>query len=97
LIKVVTGVHRPTSGEILFKGKPITLTSVRKSARWGSKPSIRSARLADQQELWRNVFVGREQTGLGGFLDIKRQKEETRRLLRDYMASLRKSSASIPR
>jgi simple sugar transport system ATP-binding protein len=85
LIKVVTGVHRPTSGEILFKGKPITLTSVRKSREMGIETVYQERALADQQELWRNVFVGREQTGLGGFLDIKRQKEDTRRLLRDYM------------
>jgi simple sugar transport system ATP-binding protein len=85
LIKVVTGVHRPTSGEILFKGKPITLTSVKKSREMGIETVYQERALADQQELWRNVFVGREQTTLAGFLDIKRQKEETRRLLRDHM------------
>jgi simple sugar transport system ATP-binding protein len=85
LIKVVTGVHRPTSGEILFKGKPITFTSVKGSREMGIETVYQERALADQQELWRNVFVGREQTTFAGFLDIKREKEETRRLLRDYL------------
>lgn len=85
LIKVVTGVHRPTSGEILFKGKAITLASVKKSREMGIETVYQERALADQQELWRNVFVGREQTGLAGFLDIGHQKRETERLLRDYM------------
>ncbi len=85
LIKVVTGVHRPTSGEILFKGKPITFTSVKGSREMGIETVYQERALADQQELWRNVFVGREQTTLAGFLDISHQKRETRRLLRDHM------------
>jgi simple sugar transport system ATP-binding protein len=85
LIKVITGVHKPTSGEIIFKGEKITLSSVARSRALGIETVYQERALADQQELWRNVFVGRELTKALGFLDIKRQKEETRRLLRDYM------------
>ena len=85
LIKVITGVHKPTSGEIIFKGEKITLSSVARSRALGIETVYQERALADQQELWRNVFVGRELTKTLGFLDIKRQKEETRRLLRDYM------------
>jgi len=85
LIKVITGVHHPSAGEILFKGQKITLTSVKRSRELGIETVYQERALADQQELWRNVFVGRELTTGLGFLDIKRQKEETRRLLRDYM------------
>jgi len=85
LIKVITGVHKPTAGEIQFKGQRITLSSVKRSRELGIETVYQERALADQQELWRNVFVGRELTTGAGFLDIKKQKEETRRLLRDYM------------
>ncbi len=85
LIKVVTGVHRRTGGEITFRGRPIAVTSVRESREMGIETVYQERALADQQELWRNVFVGRELTTVAGFLDIPRQKEETRRLLREYM------------
>jgi simple sugar transport system ATP-binding protein len=85
LIKVITGVHRPSAGEIRFKGESITFTSVRKAREKGIETVYQERALADQQELWRNVFVGREIRRFGGFLDIARQREETRRLLRDYM------------
>jgi simple sugar transport system ATP-binding protein len=85
LIKVITGVHRPTSGEIRFKGAPIRLQSVRASREMGIETVYQERALADQQPLWQNVFVGRELTTFAGVLDAKREREETRRLLRDHM------------
>jgi len=85
LVKVITGVHRPSRGEIRFKGESITLSSVKRSRELGIETVYQERALADQQELWRNVFCGRELTYFGGFLDVKRQKEETRKLLREYL------------
>jgi len=85
LIKVITGVHRPSGGEIRFKGAPITMHSVKESRRLGIETVYQERALADQQALWRNVFCGRELTYFGGFLNVKRQKEETRKLLREYL------------
>jgi len=85
LIKVITGVHRPSHGQIRFKGESITLHSVKRSRELGIETVYQERALADQQELWRNVFCGRELTYFGGFLDVRRQKEETRKLLREYL------------
>ncbi len=41
--------------------------------------------LADQQALWRNVFMGREIATRLGVLDIRRMREETRRLMVERM------------
>ena len=35
LIKIITGVHPPTTGEIYFKGEKITRHSVKRSRRMG--------------------------------------------------------------
>jgi simple sugar transport system ATP-binding protein len=85
LIKIITGVHPPTAGEIYFKGEKITRHSVKRSRRLGIETVYQERALADQQALWRNVFAGRELTYKFGFLKVKQQKAETDRLIREHM------------
>ena len=85
LIKIITGVHRPNGGEITYKGKKITLHSVRESRQLGIETVYQERALADLQEMWRNVFAGRELTNALGFMDVKAQRRETDRLLREHM------------
>jgi simple sugar transport system ATP-binding protein len=85
LIKLVTGVHLPTSGEIFFKGKRISIHSVKQSRKLGIETVYQERALADLQSLWRNTFVGRELCYPLGFLKVKRQKEEAQKLLREHM------------
>jgi len=85
LIKIVTGVHPPTGGEIYYKGEKITRHSVKRSRELGIETVYQERALADQQALWRNVFVGRELTHKFGFLKVRQQKEETNNLLREHM------------
>jgi len=85
LIKIITGVHTPTSGDIYYKGKKITFHSVKQSRKMGIETVYQERALADQQTLWRNLFAGRELTGKLGLLKVKEQKRETQRLLRDHM------------
>ena len=85
LIKLITGVHRPSSGEIYYKGEKITIHSVKKSRELGIETVYQERALADQQTMWRNMFAGRELTNRLGFLKINKQKEETEKLLREHM------------
>ena len=85
LIKIITGVHPPTSGEIYYKGEKITQQSVRRSRQLGIETVYQERALADQQALWRNVFAGRELVHRFGFLKVKEQKEQTNNLLREHM------------
>ncbi len=85
LIKIITGVHAPSSGDIYYKGQRITLHSVKESRELGIETVYQERALADQQSLWRNIFVGRELTNRFGFLKVKKQKEETERLMREHM------------
>ena len=85
LIKVVTGVHRPEAGEIWYKGQKITLHSVRESRQLGIETVYQERALADLQEMWRNIFAGREITNFLGFMDVKAQRRDTERLLREHM------------
>ena len=85
LIKIITGVHAPTSGEIHYQGQKITRHSVKRSRELGIETVYQERALADQQALWRNVFAGRELTHKFGFLKVARQKEETNKLLREHI------------
>lgn len=85
LIKIITGVHPPSSGEIYYKGEKITRQSVKRSRELGIETVYQERALADQQALWRNVFAGRELTHKFGFLKVKQQKAETKLLIREHM------------
>lgn len=85
LIKILTGFHSPDKGEIYFKGKKIKEYSVAKARELGIQTVYQEKALADQQTLWRNIFMGREMANRLGFLDVKRMQEETLRAMRELI------------
>ena len=85
LIKVITGVHIPTSGKLFFKDEEVKIKSVSQSRKMGIETVYQERALCDQQELYRNIFAGREITNMFGFIDIKKQRKEAEKILRDYI------------
>lgn len=85
LIKIITGYHRPTSGEILFNGQKVDQLTVPRARQLGVETVYQERALAELQTLWRNIFLGREITTGLGFLDIKRMRAETHRLMSQSM------------
>lgn len=85
LIKVITGVHSPNSGKVFFNEQEVEIKSVAQSRQMGIEAVYQERALCDQQELFRNIFAGREITNALGFLDIKKQRKEAEKILRDYI------------
>jgi len=85
LIKIMTGYHQPTSGEILFNGKNIANLTVSKARQLGVETVYQERALAELQTLWRNIFLGRELKNQWGLLDVNRMKQETYRLMNQSM------------
>ncbi len=85
LIKIITGYHQPTSGEIYFNGRKVDHLSVPKARELGVETVYQERALAELQTLWRNIFLGRELCNSMGFLDIQRMKDETHRLMTESM------------
>lgn len=85
LIKIVTGYHRPTSGEIYFDGQRVENLTVPKARELGVETVYQERALAEQQTLWRNIFIGREITTRFGFMDIPKMRQETNRLMKESM------------
>ncbi len=85
LIKIITGYHQPTSGEILFNGRKVDHLTVPKARKLGVETVYQERALAELQSLWRNIFLGRELTTSFGFLDIQAMRDETHRLMSESM------------
>jgi simple sugar transport system ATP-binding protein len=85
LIKIVTGYYQPDSGEIYFNGQEVEHLSVPKARELGVETVYQERALAEQQTLWQNIFMGRELSHPLGFMDIKKMKEETDRLMLQSM------------
>jgi simple sugar transport system ATP-binding protein len=85
LIKIITGFHRPSSGEIYFNGKKVERLSVPKARALGVETVYQERALADLQTLWRNIFLGRELSNRLGFLQLGKMRDETNRLMLESM------------
>ncbi len=85
IVKIITGYHQPDSGEIYFKGQRVENLTVPKARALGVETVYQERALAEQQTLWRNIFMGRELTSYLGFLNINKMRRETDRLMLDEL------------
>jgi simple sugar transport system ATP-binding protein len=83
LIKILSGVVKPTSGDILVRGKPVTGWSAARSRDAGIETVFQDRALAVQQTIVRNIFMGRELTSFLGWLKVNKEIEEASRLMRE--------------
>ncbi len=87
LIKILSGVMPPTKGEIYIKGEKIDPKnySVNKARELGIETVYQEKALGEKQPIWRNIFIGRHIKNRFGFIDVKKTKEETRKIMREIM------------
>jgi D-xylose transport system ATP-binding protein len=60
LIKCVAGIHPADSGEILWKGSPVTISGPKDAARLGIEVVYQDLALADNLDVVENMYLGRE-------------------------------------
>ena len=85
LIKIVTGYHQPTEGDLIFEGERVNDLTVPKARALGVETVYQERALAELQTLWRNIFLGRELSSRLGFLKVKDMQKETHRLMVESM------------
>ena len=84
LIKILSGVHSPDSGDLWVRGKCVEgQWTVAKAHAAGIETVHQDRALAVQHTIARNIFMGREITGLFNFIRVKKQYEEAERLMRE--------------
>jgi simple sugar transport system ATP-binding protein len=76
LIKAISGVYRPTSGEIRLKGEPIDFATPQEARDKGIETIYQDLALADNLTIGANIFLGREPMRRAlGFLPVLDRKK----------------------
>jgi simple sugar transport system ATP-binding protein len=76
LIKVISGVHPATSGEVLIDGKPAQFSTPQQAREAGIETIYQDLALANNLTIGENIFLGREpKKRLWGFLPILDRKK----------------------
>ncbi len=61
-IKILAGVHAPSSGEFLLEGRPVTFATPRDARNAGIATVYQDLAMAPLLSVWRNFFLGSEPT-----------------------------------
>jgi len=87
LIKIISGVHSFDEGEMYIKGKKISPKrhTVRNAHKMGIETVFQEKALAEKQQLWRNIFLGRQMTNKLGFIKVREEIKETNKIMRELM------------
>ncbi len=83
LIKILAGVVKPTAGDILVRGRPVTGWNAARSREAGIETVYQDRALAVQQSIVRNIFMGQELAGPLGWLKVGMEIREAERLMRE--------------
>ena len=83
LVKVLTGVEKQDEGKIYWKDEEVKRHTVENSRNMGIETVFQDRALAEKQNIWRNLFMGRELTyGRTGFLKVGESQKEAINLLK---------------
>jgi simple sugar transport system ATP-binding protein len=95
LVKIVSGVHPPSSGTIVIEGKPVTMSNATMGRAHGIEVVYQDLALADQQTVYMNMFLGREPLNRFGLLDRRRMIGETEKLVKELDVRIPSAHATI--
>ncbi len=98
LIKILSGVHKPSSGEYLLEGESVNFDSPRDAMARGIATVFQDLATIPLMSVWRNFFLGNEiTTGWGPikFLDVKRMRDIAKAELLNMGIDLRDTNQPI--
>jgi simple sugar transport system ATP-binding protein len=102
LIKILSGIHQPDSGQILWQGQPVSFGSPHEAHERGISTVYQDLAVVDLMSVYRNMFLGREDAitrGVWPFrsLDRKRAIQETNTALAELGIHLRSAEETVAR
>ena len=96
LVKIVSGVHPPSAGDIELGGRSIAFRDASAARAHGVEVVYQDLALADHQPVYMNLFLGRERTrGPLGLLDRGGMIAATETLLRELDVRIPSARATI--
>lgn len=97
-IKILSGVHKPSSGEIYFEGQLTNIRNPRDAMNLGIETIYQNTAMIPEMSIARNLFIGRERRKWGkrgfGLLDLRAMEKGAIAAISDV--GLHLSSADIP-
>lgn len=97
-IKVMSGVYKPTSGEIYFEDKPMNFDSPRDAMEAGIATVYQDLAMIPLMSVARNFFMGREPTKGKGLLtryDAEKANTVTMKQMREMGINLREPDQAV--
>lgn len=87
LIKALTGVVRPSSGQLYIRDEPVNLGrySVRRAHALRFETVYQEKSLGEKQPLWRNFFAGRQIVNRFGFINVREQRRIANEILQNHL------------
>jgi simple sugar transport system ATP-binding protein len=100
LIKVLAGVHQPSTGSLLWEGEPVTLSSPADAIERGISVVYQDLAVVNSMTIFRNLFLGREDAVSRRFgplrvFDVRRARTEATRLLADVGVRVKSIDATV--
>jgi erythritol transport system ATP-binding protein len=81
LMKILSGVEKPTAGQLILDGEPMNLESTNDAVARGISIIHQELNLASNLSVRDNIFIGREMRGRTGAIDYGREREITQQLM----------------
>jgi len=97
-IKTMSGVHKPTRGEILFEGRAMSFASPRDAMEAGIATVYQDLAMIPLMSVTRNFWMGREpvkRVGPFSFIDFKHANETTMEEMRKMGINLRSPDQAV--
>lgn len=98
-IKILSGVHQQTEGQIHFEGKPTRIVTPRDAMNLGIETIYQYTAMVPEMSIARNLFIGREKRKWGvrgfGFLDQRAMAKEALEAIADVGLHLRSAEAPV--
>ncbi|EIM73846.1 ABC transporter [Nitratireductor aquibiodomus RA22] len=96
LIKIISGVHAPTSGTIRLDGEAVSFSDASMARSSGIEVVYQDLALADLQPVYMNLFLGREKVRKPfGMLDRRAMMQETQALVDELDVRIPSANAMI--
>jgi simple sugar transport system ATP-binding protein len=100
MVKALTGNLEVDAGELLFEGKPITISSPHQASELGMEVVYQDLALAPHLNPVQNMFLGREiprpgVLGWFGFMDEKQMRAKAEQGFRDLGGTVRSFTAQV--
>jgi ribose transport system ATP-binding protein len=81
LMKIIAGVHRPNSGSLELRGKPVVIGSPLEALRMGISTVFQEFTLVPNLSVAENIFLGREPRTGAGAIDYATAEKRSREIL----------------